>query len=50
MHVLGLLLAAWTTLSLAAVFFLYWLCNRTATALKEPGGASLRPEKKRAIS
>jgi hypothetical protein len=50
MHVLGLFLAAWIALSLATVFFLYWLCNRTATEVKEPGSASRRPEKKRAIS
>jgi len=36
MHLLRFVLTAWSTLGVVTVFFLFWLCKRTAATVKDP--------------
>jgi hypothetical protein len=38
MHLLRLFLMTWVSVGIVAVFFLFWLCKRTAATAQEPGG------------
>lgn len=45
MHLLRFVLMAWSTLGVVSVFFLFWLCKRTAATVMDPSGLiSFSPE------
>jgi hypothetical protein len=46
MHWLLAFVLGWLSFGLTTVFFLFWLCKRTASAVKDPANAvSLPPQR-----
>jgi len=39
MHWLHVFILGWFSFGLATVVFMFWLCKRTAAAIKDPGNA-----------
>jgi hypothetical protein len=49
MHWLQVLIVGWLSFGLTTVIFMFWLCKRTAAALKDPAMAGSLPSQRAEI-